>query len=534
MKSIKRKIPSAPAKSDLKIIYEDDQNKIHQFLVQKNEFLKKLRYFQDRKKEINETGGIYIHDSINYNHFQAFISALEREEVEINNDNYEDLYNLSQKYQYIELLDIIKEFVEQRPDICETIDNLSQNESQIDLLKEEQISKNLDFCLKHGNLQKLPLSMLARILNSPKRVLNDHSLLFSFVMKILEESSKQKVSQEEEENLGILVGSLDYLQMSNEELEKLFSIKNDHFAFNPRNSEEKMKILILKDKEMKTRLVEQERMYNQRLSDVEKALENTLLQLKQITEKNGEVEKRLAELENGQEKSVKKEKLLEEQMNDQNSIIQSNRSKIKDIQTFNDEMKKEQTSTKSEIEQLNKNVSDLQDMSLAKECSNGIFETLFAENNGNPCKKGLIEITGNSADDDEQELLPNLIDSKWEGDHWFSKNEENSYAKVDFKKFLVKINKYRIRVGRNDGTRFFKSWVLKGIKEDNSEVVLDEVNDSGEITQNHPEIARPVGNQPFVRSILLTMKGKSTNGDHKMRMRNIEIFGYIKYISVAV
>lgn len=201
MKSFKRKIPSVPAKSDLKIIYEDDQNKIHQFLVQKDEFLKKLRYFQDRKNEINETGGIYIHDSINHNHFQAFISALEKEEVEINNDNYEDLYNLSQKYQYNELLDIIKEFIEQRPDICETIDNLSQNESQIDLLKEEQISKNLDFCLKHGNLQKLPLSMLTRILNSPKRVLNDHSLLFSFVMKILEESSKQKVSQEEEENL---------------------------------------------------------------------------------------------------------------------------------------------------------------------------------------------------------------------------------------------------------------------------------------------------------------------------------------------
>ena len=532
MKSIKRKIPSAPAKSDLKIIYEDDQNKIHQFLVQKNEFLKKLRYFQDRKKEINETGGIYIHDSINYNHFQAFISALEREEVEINNDNYEDLYNLSQKYQYIELLDIIKEFVEQRPDICETIDNLSQKESQIDLLKEEQISKNLDFCLKHGNLQKLPLSMLARILNSPKRVLNDHSLLFSFVTMILEESSKQKVSQEEEENLGILVGSLDYLQMSNEELEKLFSIQNDHFAFNPRNSEEKMKMLILKDKEMKTRLVEQERMYNQRLSDVEKALENALLQLKQITEKNGEVEKRLAELENGQEKSVKKEKLLEEQMNDQNSIIKSNESKIKDIQIFNDQMKtssqqmeREQTSTKSEIEQLNKKVSHLQDISLVKECSNGIFETLFAENNENPCKKGLVKITGNSNNNDEQELLPNLIDSKWNGDYWASKDVENSYVKIDFKEFLVKINKYRIRVGRTNGTSFFKSWVLKGVKVDNSEVVLDEVNNSCEITQNHPEIIRLVQNQPFIRSIQITMKGESSEDDYYMHMRNIEIFG---------
>ena len=70
---------------------------------------------------------------------------------------------------------------------------------------------------------------------------------------------------------------------------------------------------------------------------------------------------------------------------------------------------------------------------------------------------------------------------------------------------------------------------MTGITENNEEVVLDDVNNSSEIKREHPEITKATQNSSFVRSIKLTMKGKSSNDSYIMVLRNIEIYGYLKF-----
>lgn len=90
---------------------------------------------------------------------------------------------------------------------------------------------------------------MIRILNSPKRVIKNHHLLFDFVIEILRKKLSEKLSNDEIDNLCILPSSLDYLQMSNSEINTLFSLEKQYskFFFKPTNSDEKIKILIEND-----------------------------------------------------------------------------------------------------------------------------------------------------------------------------------------------------------------------------------------------------------------------------------------------
>lgn len=61
----------------------------------------------------------------------------------------------------------------------------------------------MDISIQNGNLQKLPLKILIRILNSPKRVIKNHHLLFDFVIEILRKKLNEKLSNDEIDNLCI-------------------------------------------------------------------------------------------------------------------------------------------------------------------------------------------------------------------------------------------------------------------------------------------------------------------------------------------
>lgn len=160
---------------------------------------------------------------------------------------------------------------------------------------------------------------------------------------------------------------------------------------------------------------------------------------------------------------------------------------------------------------------------------NGVFEYLYDKYQKSPIDAGLIEITGNSFDLYEQNLLPSLVNSKWDGNHWLSENVSNSYVTINFINFSVKIDKYRLRVGCSNGLGRFVSWDFEGVTNDNKKVLLDKVADCQEITHEHPEIEKEIQNDSFIRSIKVMMRGKSTDRNYKMRFRNIEIFGEVKF-----
>lgn len=159
----------------------------------------------------------------------------------------------------------------------------------------------------------------------------------------------------------------------------------------------------------------------------------------------------------------------------------------------------------------------------------GVFAYLFDKYKQNPLSAGLVEITGNSFDVYEQNLLPSLVDEHWDGNHWLSENVSNSYVTINFINFTVKIDKYRLRVGCSNGLGRFVSWDFEGVTKDNKKVLLDKVVDCAEITREHPEIEIPIQNDTYIRSIKVMMRGKSTDRNYKMRFRNIEIFGEIQF-----
>lgn len=145
---------------------------------------------------------------------------------------------------------------------------------------EEEISKNLDFYLKNNTLLDFDLDSLNRILNSKKRVLNDHHLLFEFIKKIISRKESQnykKLSEVNEDqiklNIQLLLNSLDYTQMSNDELIEI--IKNDELSeiFQLRENLENMKILLKENQKLK----EQIETLKKLLIDIQQSIKTTIV-----------------------------------------------------------------------------------------------------------------------------------------------------------------------------------------------------------------------------------------------------------------
>ena len=170
-------------------------------------------------------------------------------------------------------------------------------ENSIDAAKEEIFAKNIDICIKNQILHKLPIQVIIRILNSPKRVVNDHHLLFSFVIEMLKEmQNKSSLKEEEKQCLSLLPSSLDYCLMSSEEIEELFEIENENDSFfQPKNSEKRMKKFISFENEMKKKfealekeIQANEEKHNVEIQNIKKACEENERQLIDILNKKEE------------------------------------------------------------------------------------------------------------------------------------------------------------------------------------------------------------------------------------------------------
>lgn len=249
MEDIDLNIPDLISQDDFTIVYKgkvadnnENEEGIEEIKTSKEELLRKLRYFKNKANEINQTSEIYIHDVYSITIFKNFIDSIKTKTVKINENNYSYYYNLSTKYEYYELKKQIESFSEKRPDISNLINNFKFDE--IDYSKEEFISSHLDICLQNELLVNFPIPILIRILNSPKRKLNNHHLLLSFIQKVVKNYISSKTNEDDEtknQNIQLLYGSFDYLKMSNEDLHELFN--DEHFSniFNNRGTIEIMR-----------------------------------------------------------------------------------------------------------------------------------------------------------------------------------------------------------------------------------------------------------------------------------------------------
>ena len=217
-------IPQDEDQNMLTIIYKEKESNVYELKVSKFDLLKNLQYFYKKRYEIDSTNLIYIQENIKFDIFKNFISSMKTKEIMINDDNFQEYKYLSNKYEYDSLAKVINQYEDNQPDVQSIISNLQNNDS-IDYQKEEIMSKNLDICLSSENFKKMPLSLINRILNSPKRIIKNHHLLVSFVIDLIKEYSNKKIALEEKENIHILPKSLDYCLMTSEEIENLFEIE---------------------------------------------------------------------------------------------------------------------------------------------------------------------------------------------------------------------------------------------------------------------------------------------------------------------
>ena len=205
-----------------------------------------------------------------------------------------NIWNLSSK---------LKNFNQERPDLLAIIDQISDiqeqnNEDQYEITshKDDLIAQNLDVCIRNGFLKKLPVLKLGRILNSPKRKIIDHHLLFDFVIDCIKNHSKY-VTKGEEENLAILTCSLDYTKMNDNEITELLSLEHNMSVFRPMNPEERMKSFIKESAKYQSKISEIETMLK-KLMLKEEENEKKILELEQKHVLNEEEnEKKILELE---------------------------------------------------------------------------------------------------------------------------------------------------------------------------------------------------------------------------------------------
>lgn len=266
MRSIKLNLRTR-SETNFTIIYEGI-NGIVQIKTLKDDLFTKLRYFKQRSSEFREIIECKIHDYYETEIFKNFIESIKNQELVINEKNILNYFELSKKYGYQDLQEQIEKCIRENPDIAylSSVCSLNSTEAKslFDEEKNEIIAQNLDKSLLNGCLINLPISVLNQILNSPNRKLENHQLLFDFVIKrILHFTENETKTNKYNENIEILASCLDYQKMNESEIEKLHSLNLDLSIFHPKNYIERMNKFIEKIKIDQSKIEEHEILINQ-------------------------------------------------------------------------------------------------------------------------------------------------------------------------------------------------------------------------------------------------------------------------------
>lgn len=503
----------------------------------KDELLKRLRFFNDKSNEMKYIDEYYIHDKFPTEIFKEFIESIESRELILNEKNCESFYKLSSKYLYNELTEQIESFMSTRPDLCKIIPEIFNQEEveKIDIIKEEIIAKNLDFCLLHGNLNKLPINSLIRIFCSPKRVLHDYHLLFKYILNLLK--AKQFYNKNSDrESIEILIGLMDYNEMSNDELEEF--VTNDYFRseINSRNSRERIK-----------KLIEINKINEERLKKIEEEISKINNNEEQIKEEQRQTKIKVQQIEKNQlqinekyqeelSKSVKLCHLKDFESNQLNHI-QEIKEEFGKFQAIIEEHSKktDQKHIEEEIIHLKEKISNIQNefneiiinIPFENEPFSGIFKELTKENGCNIHDAKIIEITGNK---NHIYNVPYSILVDFNTFNCYgSSNEENSYLCFDFKFHSVAISAYSIKSSNYAIPAFLKSWNIEGSNDQKEWIILDSHSEddilcSRAVIKTFKINDRNKSNQYF-KYIRLITTGLSSRSVDQFEITNIEFFG---------
>lgn len=572
MNSTSYDIPDVKTEDDFTIIYKgrDDiennakyKENIIEIKTSRDELLRKLRYFKTRSNEFKYLNEYYIHDEFHVDIFQNFINSIKTNKINLNEENYLELQKLSLKYEFTELQEIIQKFIESRPDLQKAIDQLTINldsksdEENIDYEKELIIAKHLDFFLEKGILSKLPNSMLNRILNSPERILKNHHLLFNFIIEKITENS----DDDNNEDLELLVTSLDYNEMDSDEILKLLENKKLLENFGPRHCEQKVKSIIEINKSNEERLAELEDEISKQkdnfLNETEKAkkkIENIEQKLEQQSkliqeyqtelskfatfQSVGDISEKVTKIERKQKEFERQIQKNAEEANQRSQKCENELTKIKAI--IENHKKAIQISMKIlEIGQINCQNEKIKNLLFdenefkyqkGKEFE-GIMHFLSEKTNGNIHDNGTIEITSNSIDKNIFGNHPkNLVVQNQ--NNYESNDDENIYVCFDFKDRRIQLTNYSIKSNK-DGYNCFnlKSWIVEVSNDGESWTNVDEHQNDSALNESNAIVTFNIKKlNSFYRFVRLRQTGISWNSicGYYIVLNQFEIFGKLR------
>lgn len=444
-------IPLTESDDMLTIIYKEKGKTTQEIQIKENEFFKCLRYFKERRIEIMQTKIIFIHDDINTDLFFDFLSSIQTKEINIKDENYKQLYQLSNKYGYEELKKQIELFMEKRPDITSIIEEISTNQDESNIIesKENIITKNLDLCIKSGFLDNVDIKTILRIINSPKRVINDHHIFYNFVINLLQKLLKDKSKDEQENYYQFLPSALDYNQMSDEEIIELLNIMGDESFFSPSNANNKLKDLISRSS-----------IHVQ--DDLETKFEALQIEITEIKKKHQEEICKIYE-----ELKIKSTQIddLSEKLNTQNSLIKK-LVQEKNMQQQNNRTR-EQNNDKKEEEEEEDGVINIFYNNKRTNALNGIISYLGKGNGLSVIKNGIVKVTASSINQNNPFFKPeNIFDYQNSEVYFASQHEVNPWLCFDFKDYRVKLYHYTIQTSPAINI-YPQEWKIFGSKDKN-------------------------------------------------------------------
>lgn len=505
------RIQKPELQKDLTIIYKESPDDFHEIQVCSDSFLRSLRYFQKKSSEINQTHLIYIKENVPFGLFESFILSTETNEIDINDKNFDKFYYLSCKYEYEELKKEIENFIDTRPDVQFVLNQFIEKNFEIEPEKEELIAKNIDIAIKTGILNQIPLEIIIRILNSPKKVVKDHHLMFKFVISLLKNFSK---SEENFECISFLTSSLDYCKMTNEEIEELFKAADRNIMFSPQNADEKILLFIDEEKKMKNKIVELEKKISQCDENFNKKIECLEQKLERSQNHYDEVIKELIEKRIGKIEEFQKEKLNENFFSKQSELILKDEQlkeeiaktqktvkcleqKLEKSNKYYDNVIKELIEKRiSKIEEFqkeklneklffNRNERIAKNEQIKKEINNnvqtetfvpgsdqsfdGIINYLEIKTGGNIHDNGTIEVTSNSIL--ESGCHPKKLLQSSDDYYATKRGDKNAWVCFDFKNMEIEITDYRIKRGPSCN---IKNWIFEISNDGNNWTTIDQ------------------------------------------------------------
>ena len=349
-----------------------------------------------------------------------------------------------------------------RPDLNSIIDQLSsekstneeEEEAFFDPIKEELVAKHLDLCLQNKLFNRIPLRIMNRILNSPKRVINDHSRLVSFVTSLIKEKLDEKTSETSIHDILALPGCLDYSLMSADEIQQLFDAEKEERLFiGPRGTRERMLAFVRGEKEWRAKqeeLEERLRKVEESLRAVEEKLDASLKLQEEMRKERLEIEKSIQALE-------EKEQRSEEKMLDVEKLCKTR-------------VEESQKTVGGELNGTEKKEDDgisVFEHEAGREF-HGIMRFLTEKTGGNIHDNKTIEITTNSIYGNNMKYHPKcLVD--YNNDEYYDSAQKDARICFDFKERRIQLSSYSIKShsnGPGDGKSYnssghLRNWVVE-------------------------------------------------------------------------